>query len=613
MKILSCYVHSFGKIEEQNYDFSNGMTVICEANSFGKTTLAYFLKAMFFGLNYSKKGGDNEVSRFMPWDNADKKFGGSVTFADNGTEYKLERYFGKTAKSEEVVLTNLQNGKTETEGDFGKRFLNLTEESFLQSTFIPQEAIALSNNADFQQKLAGMTQGGDENDFNKAIVRLDEASKFYKHKTGRGGQINQLNDEIHLLENEIYKQEKKLETAEKLEKELVELKKQIDEKNLELNQLNKEQQHYTEFLAKNKLTENEQHQRQNLLELRKYLESTNYANLESDIKESQKLLATVNEKKQDDKFNIVMLVLFALFTVSAVVCYILKSLVVAIPLTVLGIIFLVVFVVGFVKSDKTKANQQKAKNTLIEIIAKYVVSEGNYQEDIEKMFELNKTYSDKKTTYKLLHSQVVDIDVAQEKHQLNLVKSKLKNANDTLLQLTSSSAEIRQQLKDIYKSNRHQELTDEKLSKQQLVLEYTEKFETLQQTTSLIHLAKENLALSYLPRLNVLASKLLEGLTDNEFGGVLVDKDFNLTITEKNYSKPIRYFSRGVRETTLFCFRIALSTLVYDGKIPFVVLDDVFVNLDDEKFYKAMEFLNKLAQDTQIIYFTCHKRGLKKA
>ena len=50
MKLISCHVENFGKIKNQDYDFSNGITTIYEENGAGKSTLAAFIKAMFYGL-----------------------------------------------------------------------------------------------------------------------------------------------------------------------------------------------------------------------------------------------------------------------------------------------------------------------------------------------------------------------------------------------------------------------------------------------------------------------------------------------------------------------------------------------------------------------------------
>ena len=78
MKIVSLSVASFGKLKGVNLNFRDGVNVINNINGFGKTTLASFVRAMLYGLNYTKSKGVSDVTRFTPWDGAGK-YGGSMT------------------------------------------------------------------------------------------------------------------------------------------------------------------------------------------------------------------------------------------------------------------------------------------------------------------------------------------------------------------------------------------------------------------------------------------------------------------------------------------------------------------------------------------------------
>lgn len=81
-----------------------------------------------------------------------------------------------------------------------------------------------------------------------------------------------------------------------------------------------------------------------------------------------------------------------------------------------------------------------------------------------------------------------------------------------------------------------------------------------------------------------------------------------MQIRQDGQTKPMGEFSRGIREITLLCFRIALAELLYDGQIPFMIADDAFVNFDENNFVRATDLLKSVAEHGQVIYFTCHKR-----
>ena len=85
MKIREIYVKSFGCLSDFKKEFHDGFNAVTENNGFGKTTLATFVKAMFYSLGYSRSSAleENELKRFRPW-NSTEKFGGSVNADEIG-------------------------------------------------------------------------------------------------------------------------------------------------------------------------------------------------------------------------------------------------------------------------------------------------------------------------------------------------------------------------------------------------------------------------------------------------------------------------------------------------------------------------------------------------
>ena len=55
MKLVSCYIENFGKLQAQSFDFSDGFNSVLQKNGYGKTTLANFIKAMFYGMSATTK------------------------------------------------------------------------------------------------------------------------------------------------------------------------------------------------------------------------------------------------------------------------------------------------------------------------------------------------------------------------------------------------------------------------------------------------------------------------------------------------------------------------------------------------------------------------------
>ena len=44
MRLISCTIENFGKLNNVTYDFTNDCNTICEDNGWGKSTLASFIR-----------------------------------------------------------------------------------------------------------------------------------------------------------------------------------------------------------------------------------------------------------------------------------------------------------------------------------------------------------------------------------------------------------------------------------------------------------------------------------------------------------------------------------------------------------------------------------------
>ena len=97
---------------------------------------------------------------------------------------------------------------------------------------------------------------------------------------------------------------------------------------------------------------------------------------------------------------------------------------------------------------------------------------------------------------------------------------------------------------------------------------------------------------------------MLSGATAD---GYRMDANIQLTKEELGHQRETRYFSAGWKDLTGICLRMALVDVMYRQEKPFLIFDDPFVNLDQKKVEAGKEFLKKLSNDYQIIYFTCHE------
>ena len=132
------------------------------------------------------------------------------------------------------------------------------------------------------------------------------------------------------------------------------------------------------------------------------------------------------------------------------------------------------------------------------------------------------------------------------------------------------------------------------------------KLATLKRAIQLITQAKENLANRYLSKVEDLFNSYMHIWLNNDAVKGLLDIDFNITIEENGKVHVAEGYSTGYCDLIDFCMRLALVDTLFENEQPFLILDDPFVNLDADRLEKALELLNVMAANKQIIYFVCH-------
>ena len=132
------------------------------------------------------------------------------------------------------------------------------------------------------------------------------------------------------------------------------------------------------------------------------------------------------------------------------------------------------------------------------------------------------------------------------------------------------------------------------------------KCEITEHTLELLKQAKDNLANSYVGKVERGFEKYANTLFRGKLGRVIVDKELEVYIDESGINREIRSFSAGTVDALMLCMRLSLVDALFCEEKPFLILDDPFVNLDDVHTKYALEILNKIAEDHQVVYLVCN-------
>ena len=232
MKLISLYIENFGGLSQYGLDFAEGLTVIEAENGFGKTTLAEFIRAMFYG--FPRKGKTLDKSRrqkYTPWNGG--KFGGNLVFEEEGVRYRLERSFGATPKTDTFSLIDLNTGKKSSRftEDIGLELFGLDGDAFERSTYLPQMAEVGNLTTDsIRSKLSNLVEDtNDVGNFEKAVAALKAKRITYLLYKGNGGSVVQARSRVSQLQEQLQQAEAAIPRLESCSLSIGELEHQIEE------------------------------------------------------------------------------------------------------------------------------------------------------------------------------------------------------------------------------------------------------------------------------------------------------------------------------------------------------------------------------------------------
>lgn len=709
MKTLEIKINNFGKFSNQNFNFDEKLNIIDKPNGYGKTTLANFISAIFYGMpNHIKSQGTKNMRiKYIPWQGG--RYGGSIVFKYLSKTYEVFREFddkGSKDKFEllnydtKVEVTSIKDIKVDPK-TFGELIFNINQNSFENTNFIPQSNMTYYDKDekiedDINIKLRELFgDTSDDNDYQKALNILTKAENQLK-PSKKDGEYYRLEENINKLNNsriksinakdELVEQNEillNLKTSQaKIDDEIKNVKIKIDE----VNTYNEKKLRKETYVKNIESLKNFEEQLKNNLKIfiRQTPENTNLENLKKNLNTFKEESITKNLKI--DNFNKEIQELKFKQASSKSVSIMIdnlksdltqnnlqlsdlvnkKSNIKLKPLklidVILSIITLGIYFFIFKNKNKEINNELKLINNQISNLENQIKLNNDKLKNLEKDDNLNLDDEILKLENKksLISNDFIElenkikkdfIDYDVDLNNLDVAYYLIETSHNKHFELLKSINQIKLEIKEEDKNIEVKELNynidllsnQEKLLNSNLI-ELVKKINTLEKEIELneelsseldfyqeeinnlqeikkeydvkrvqIELAKKHL----LESSQVLASRYLQPLGD-EINKLIQDFDLrNLIIKFDGNSKmlvkeennnnlyDLSYYSTGSIDLISFLTRVALINIIYKDINPFIVLDDPFVNFDDEKIKIVKPLLKKLSSKYQIIYLTC--------
>lgn len=568
MKINHIKINGFGKLKDKEIKLENGINLICGNNESGKSTLANFIKAMFYGVNRNKNGNAfSELERFKPW--GETEFSGKIDYEIDGQTYTAIREFNKNNckvfNKEGSEITALFNKDKMRGAEIGLEQLKIDEDTFLNSIFVSQTGVTVDEDGrkSVMQKLTNMIQSGDESiSYDKAKQKLQKRllDEVGTERT-QNKPLNVTMREINLLED------KKQELIKNREKQ-INISEEDTKLSVKLENVESDLEKITKVLEIKSRYQTLLKERENDYEIAVKIAE----------KEYQKRIEIKKKTKRDLITLIVVLV--------GIIMVVLALLGLYIPLAI-------TFVLGIIAT--IVASKVLSMDVKMGTVPNFDAIREDFKKKEARELELSKKdgVKDSLIARRINElSQLAD-GLKKKKDDLILEKHKLKIESDNLKENLDRLNELEERLEELYER-------EEEIRK----LEYS-----LKLATSKLDEAYEELKEEVTPKLENEIRESIKKSTNNKYQNVIYNENEGILV--QNYLGDIVTLDKlsiGTIDQAYLGFRMAIAKEVAD--LP-IILDESFAFYDDERLDNILKELQKESKDRQIIILSCSEREKK--
>ena len=702
MKLLECYVDNFGKLSSFSHSFEDGLNLIIGKNGCGKTTLSVFIKTMLFGFEIKKNTKEEtDRKRYFPWQGG--RYGGSLTFENEGKRYRIERSFGHKPSEDSFSVYDVESGTISSAftEKVGEELFGIDADGFERTVFLSEKKFAVNGgNPKVAAKLSNLVGvDGDMGSYDNAIDMLEKREKYYRHRRGKGGLIGDINAEISELDLKIMELTRKKGEHSEIEKELggilraledAEKKRsELESKRLclayeeeyraKLNsvktlteKLNDSKAFFSEYTPTVKEVRDEEIKHNRVVLLTQTLDSLPKEITpvsEEDIKNAEAHISALDNIKSVKNANNsyqISLFLAIISLLSAISCGIVIHFA-FFAISLLCIPFTYLFIRGLGARDKAKKRsllEDGAATYLREKTGQIIHPDMIYSRLNEYRAELMRRKSENERSYYEREKIITELRLLSE--SCNTFLGRFSTLTDDrygeIRERLSACEAIKRQLEDAERSARAyaaekgldpasidiqsesvkideevigaailevKSLSAARYSLENKLFTLAESIsmedvlneERLELTDQLkkaegehavtikaaehLRAAKERLTSKYLGKMRAAFTKYVNSIAEESEQAFSLDTDFSLTKTENGLTNKIGSYSLGTQEIYSLITRLALVDALYEGNLPFIILDDPFCHFDDRRCAAAIRALEAISKDKQIIYLTC--------
>lgn len=627
---------SFGKLNGESLELTDGLNVICAPNESGKSTWCAFIRAMLYGIDSAerqKAGHLPDKLRYAPWSGAAMQ--GEMELSAGGKDITITR----TTKLKSAPMREFSAVYTGTsipvEGldaaNAGEMLTGASREVFKRSAFVEQGSIVISSSPELEKRISAIVSTGDED---CSFTEADEQLRAWQRsrRYNRRGKLPE-------LEERMAETKKRLAELDSLANESERLTQQLEQGRQNCRQL------------ENAITESRKTARRdalsNLQNLRKELNAANEAHEKADDERDARRAAlcgcVIGERLPDEvaaevradtekclelkevserrtsPFAAVLLLILALAVIASAIFIVPADF--ALYAFIAGGVLCLAALLLVIRYSKAKNAASDAGRQRRILLSKYKAEDERgikscYEEFLKLFDELSAAENEEKRTAQRLAEMrttqekteaktLQELDFSGGDNEASQLSRELSAAQRSCDMLSARISEIKGRVDAM---GDPLVLGSELNNMESLYAALQSEYDAIALAVDTLRAADADIQGRFSPELGKLAAHYMSVVTDGRYEGVLINRDFSAKtkLSGDTVPRETEYLSAGTLDLMYLAVRLAVCTLALpeNSACP-LILDDALVNFDAERTQQAMKLLREISKQRQVILFTC--------
>ncbi len=627
---------SFGKLNGESLELTEGLNVICAPNESGKSTWCAFIRAMLYGIDSAerqKAGHLPDKLRYAPWSGAAMQ--GEMELSAGGKDITITR----TTKLKSAPMREFSAVYTGTsipvEGldaaNAGEMLTGASREVFKRSAFVEQGSIVISSSPELEKRISAIVSTGDED---CSFTEADEQLRAWQRsrRYNRRGKLPE-------LEERMAETKKRLAELDSLANESERLTQQLEQGRQNCRQL------------ENAITESRKTARRdalsNLQNLRKELNAANEAHEKADDECDARRAAlcgcVIGERLPDEvaaevradtekclelkevserrtsPFAAVLLLILALAVIASAIFIVPADF--ALYAFIAGGVLCFAALLLAIRYSKAKNAASDAGRQRRILLSKYKAEDERgikscYEEFLKLFDELSAAENEEKRTAQRLAEMrttqekteaktLQELDFSGGDNEASQLNRELSAAQRSCDMLSARISEIKGRVDAM---GDPLVLGSELNNMESLYAALQSEYDAIALAVDTLRAADADIQGRFSPELGKLAAHYMSVVTDGRYEGVLINRDFSAKtkLSGDTVPRETEYLSAGTLDLMYLAVRLAVCTLALpeNSACP-LILDDALVNFDAERTQQAMKLLREISKQRQVILFTC--------